>query len=173
MVVSKYIGETEKNLSKVFELAENKDWILFFDEADALFGKRTNVKDAHDRYANQEVAFLLQRVENYPGLVILSTNLKTNIDEAFARRFQIMVRFNMPNAKERELLWRNTFSSSCKMEEELDLRRVAEDYELAGGSILNVVQYCSLQAMNRGENIIRRSDLMEGIKKSMLRWGKC
>ena len=128
MVVSKYIGETEKNLSKVFELAENKDWILFFDEADALFGKRTNVKDAHDRYANQEVAFLLQRVENYPGLVILSTNLKTNIDEAFARRFQIMVRFNMPNAKERELLWRNTFSSSCKMEEELDLRRVAEDY---------------------------------------------
>ena len=172
MVVSKYIGETEKNLSKVFELAENKDWILFFDEADALFGKRTNVKDAHDRYANQEVAFLLQRVENYPGLVILSTNLKTNIDEAFARRFQIMVRFNMPNAKERELLWRNTFSSSCKMEEELDLRRVAEDYELAGGSILNVVQYCSLKAMNRGENIIRRSDLMEGIKKEYAKVGK-
>ena len=78
----------------------------------------------------------------------------------------------MPNAKERELLWRNTFSSSCKMEEELDLRRVAEDYELAGGSILNVVQYCSLQAMNRGENIIRRSDLMEGIKKEYAKVGK-
>ena len=95
MVVSKFIGETEKNLSHVFEVAENKDWILFFDEADALFGKRTNVKDSHDRYANQEVAYLLQRVENYRGLVILSTNFKSNIDEAFARRFQVMVPFRM------------------------------------------------------------------------------
>jgi SpoVK/Ycf46/Vps4 family AAA+-type ATPase len=87
MVVSKFIGETEKNLSSLFTKAESKDWILFFDEADALFSKRTNVRDAHDKYAHQEVSYLLQRVENYDGLVILSSNLKSNIDDAFIRRF--------------------------------------------------------------------------------------
>ena len=93
MVVSKYIGETEKNLSRVFDMAEHKNWILFFDEADALFGKRTNVGDAHDRYANTEIAYLLQKMENYNGIVILATNFKSNIDEAFARRFQIVINF--------------------------------------------------------------------------------
>ena len=93
MVVSKYIGETEKNLSKVFDAAEDKNWILFFDEADALFGKRTNVRDAHDKYANQEVAYLLQGIENYNGLVIIVTNLKSNIDDAFQRRFQMIISF--------------------------------------------------------------------------------
>jgi SpoVK/Ycf46/Vps4 family AAA+-type ATPase len=93
MIVSKYIGETEKNLSKVFDAAEHKNWILFFDEADALFGKRTDVRDAHDRYANQEVAYLLQRIENYNGLVILATNMKNNIDDAFTRRFQTIIHF--------------------------------------------------------------------------------
>ena len=93
MVVSKYIGETEKNLELLFARAEDKGWILFFDEADALFGKRTNVRDAHDRYANQEVAYLLQRIEDYNGIVILATNMKNNIDEAFKRRFQTIIRF--------------------------------------------------------------------------------
>ena len=93
MIVSKYIGETEKNLSKVFDAAEHKDWILFFDEADALFGKRTDVRDAHDRYANTDVAYLLQRIENYNGLVILATNRKSNIDKAFTRRFQTVISF--------------------------------------------------------------------------------
>ena len=93
IVVSKYIGETEKNLELVFARAENKGWILFFDEADALFGKRTNVRDAHDRYANQEVAYLLQRIEKYNGIVILATSMKNNIDEAFTRRFQTIIRF--------------------------------------------------------------------------------
>jgi SpoVK/Ycf46/Vps4 family AAA+-type ATPase len=93
MIVSKYIGETEKNLELVFAKAENKGWILFFDEADALFGKRTNVKDAHDKYANQEVAYLLQRIEDYNGLVIVATNMKHNIDDAFTRRFQTIIRF--------------------------------------------------------------------------------
>jgi hypothetical protein len=96
MIVSKYIGETEKNLSKIFDKATNKDWILFFDEADALFGKRTNVSDAHDRYANQEVSFLLQKIEDHPGLVILASNMKSNIDEAFTRRFQSMIHFPVP-----------------------------------------------------------------------------
>lgn len=93
MIVSKYIGETEKNLKQVFDAAEHKSWILFFDEADALFGKRTNVRDAHDKYANQEVAYLLQRIEDYNGLVILATNMRNNIDEAFIRRFQIIISF--------------------------------------------------------------------------------
>lgn len=172
MVVSKYIGETEKNLSRVFEVAENNDWILFFDEADALFGKRTNVKDSHDRYANQEVAYLLQRVENYRGLVILSTNFKTNIDDAFARRFQLMVQFHMPEPEQRERLWRETFSSSVTLEKEIDLSYISEEYELSGGSIVNIVQYCSLLAMSRGENIIRKDDLIEGIRKEYAKVGK-
>lgn len=96
MVVSKYIGETEKNLELIFALAKDKGWILFFDEADALFGKRTEVKDAHDRYANPEIAYLLQRLEEYPGLVILATNLKGNMDEAFTRRFQSVIHFSSP-----------------------------------------------------------------------------
>jgi len=94
LVVSKYIGETEKNLSALFDRAKNKDWILFFDEADALFGKRTGVKDAHDKYANQEVSYLLQRMEEYAGLAILATNTKEDIDEAFLRRFNSIIRFD-------------------------------------------------------------------------------
>ncbi|MCB0401169.1 MAG: ATP-binding protein, partial [Flavobacteriales bacterium] len=105
MVVSKYIGETEKNLGKLFDEAEHKDWILFFDEADALFGKRTSTKGANDRYANQEVAYLLQRIEDFTGLVVLATNIQTNIDEAFSRRFQSMVHFPKPGRKERKMLW--------------------------------------------------------------------
>ena len=172
MVVSKYIGETEKNLAKVFELAENKDWILFFDEADALFGKRTNIKDSHDRYANQEVAYLLQRIEDYRGLVVLSTNLKSNIDEAFARRFQSVIRFPMPDARQRERLWRETFSTQCVFDDDVNLTAIAAKYELSGGSIVNVVQYCSVMAMSRDENIIRNSDLMEGIRREFRKEGK-
>ena len=104
-VVSKYIGETEKNLEGLFGRAENMNCILFFDEADAPFGKRTNVSDAHDRYANQEVAYLLQRVEDYDGLVILASNYSSNIDEAFMRRFQAVVHFPMPTQTERKRLW--------------------------------------------------------------------
>ncbi|MBP5455189.1 MAG: ATP-binding protein [Paludibacteraceae bacterium] len=172
MIVSKYIGETEKNLAKVFEIAENKNWILFFDEADALFGKRTGLKDAHDRYANQEVAYLLQRIEGYRGLVVLSTNLKTNIDEAFSRRFQCIIRFPMPNATERERLWRSTFSNKCELAPDVDLKLISEKYELAGGSILNVVQYASIMAMSKGENIIRDADIKEGIRREFMKDGK-
>ena len=172
MVVSKYVGETEKNLSKVFELAEGRNWILFFDEADALFGKRTGLKDAHDRYANQEVAYLLQRIEDFQGLVVLSTNLKSNIDDAFARRFQSVIRFPMPDAEQRERLWRETFSPSCSFEDGLDLKALAGKYEMAGGSILNVVQYASLMAMSRSEKLIRKSDVIEGIRRELQKEGK-
>jgi len=98
-IVSKYIGETEKNLEKIFKKAENKNWILFFDEADALFGKRTNVKDSHDRYANIEINYLLERIENYPGLVILASNVKANLDNAFIRRLRYIVEFPSPAKK--------------------------------------------------------------------------
>lgn len=172
MVVSKYIGETEKNLSRIFEGAEHKNWILFFDEADALFGKRTNIKDSHDRYANQEVSYLLQRVEDYQGLVVLSTNLKANIDEAFARRFQSVIHFPVPDAGQRELLWNNIFSEKTTLEKNTNIREIAEKYELTGGAIVNVVRYCSLMAMSRNNNIILHEDIINGIKKEFHKEGK-
>jgi hypothetical protein len=109
LVVSKFIGETEKNLELIFARAENKDWILFFDEADALFGKRTNIRDAHDKYANQEASYLLQRIEDYDGLVVLATNMKNNIDESFLRRFDSDLKFSMPSMEERKKIWQNSF----------------------------------------------------------------
>ena len=172
LVVSKYIGETEKNLSGIFALAESKDWILFFDEADALFGKRTNIKDAHDRYANQEIAYLLQRVEDYDGLVILSSNLKSNIDEAFARRFQSVIRFPMPNPANREKLWRASFPPKAILDSSLNLKEIAEKHELSGGSIMNVVQYCCLKSLSRGNDLISPADLAEGIRKEFRKEGK-
>lgn len=170
-VISKYIGETEKNLSNIFERAENKNWILFFDEADALFGKRTNINDSHDRYANQEISFLLQRIENYNGLVVLSTNLKRNIDEAFTRRFQSIIQFPIPKAKERLLIWQKTFSPHTRLDESVDLEKIATKYDLSGGSIVNVVQYCSLMAMKRGGNVIVYNDLIEGVRKEFQKEG--
>ena len=145
MVVSKYIGETEKNLGKLFDEAENKKWILFFDEADALFGKRTQTKGANDRYANQEVAYLLQRIEDFSGLVILATNIQSNIDDAFSRRFQAMIHFAKPTVAERILLWKQLFGESFKLSEEIDLDALASNYELTGGEMINVLRYCALR----------------------------
>ena len=172
MVVSKYIGETEKKLSAIFDMAENKDWILFFDEADALFGKRTNIKDAHDRYANQEVSYLLQRIEDYEGVVLLSSNLKTNIDDAFMRRFQSIIRFSLPDSEQREKIWRNTFSCKTSLDSAIDLSAIAKKYELTGGSILNVVRYCSLMAINRNSTEILYDELIEGIRREFRKEGK-
>lgn len=172
MVVSKYIGETEKNLEKVFSRAEHKNWILFFDEADALFGKRTGISDAHDKYANQEIAYLLQRLEDYNGLVILSSNMRDNVDEAFGRRLQAIIHFPVPKTAERARLWKNAFSTYSHLEDAIDIEMIADKYELAGGSIINVVQYASLMALNRNENIIRLYDLIEGIKKEFRKEGK-
>src|SRR6202012_489898 len=120
MIVSKYIGETEKNLSKIFDIAQYKNWILFFDEADALFGKRTAASSSNDRHANQQTAYLLQRIEDFPGIVILATNLKANMDDAFTRRFQAMIHFNMPTAEERYQLWNNAFSETCTLHPDID-----------------------------------------------------
>ncbi|NET38503.1 MAG: ATP-binding protein, partial [Cyanothece sp. SIO1E1] len=172
MVISKFIGETEKNLANLFAKAESKGWILFFDEADALFGKRTNVRDAHDKYANQEVSYLLQRVENYDGLVILASNLKSNIDEAFMRRFQSIIHFPMPDAKERSRLWQLAFPPQAKLDDTINLSEIANRYELSGADIMNVVQYCCLQALKRGDGVIHNSDLICAIKREFSKVGK-
>ncbi len=164
LVVSKYIGETEKNLGKLFDEAEHKQWILFFDEADALFGKRTQTKSSNDRHANQEVAYLLQRIENFSGLVILATNLQTNIDEAFSRRFQSMVHFSKPNKKQRKLLWERLFDS-FDMEEKIDFTDLADKYELSGGAMINVLRFCALNAARRNEKKIELKDMLKGIQR--------
>jgi SpoVK/Ycf46/Vps4 family AAA+-type ATPase len=146
-VVSKYIGETEKNLAKLFDKAEHKNWILFFDEADALFGKRTDIRDAHDKYANQEVAYLLQRIESYNGLVILATNQRGNIDDAFARRFQTIIHFPVPRPDERYQIWCKAFPSQIKIADDIDWRQVAAHFELTGAGIINVTHYCVVEAL--------------------------
>src|SRR5690606_23710160 len=164
-VVSKYIGETEKNLEKVFRKAENKNWILFFDEADALFGKRSLVQNAHDKYANQEVSYLLQRVEDFPGLIILASNFKSNIDQAFIRRFNAIIHFPMPNHLERHQLWKTSVPPKAELAEDVDLLALAGKYELSGSAILSVIHYASLQTIHRNSNRILSQDIQEGIKR--------
>ena len=149
MIVSKYIGETEKNLAKVFDLAENRNWILFFDEADALFGKRTSTNTSNDRHANQEVAYLLQRIEDFPGMVILATNLKSNIDEAFSRRFQSIIYFPMPSEELRAELWRSMLPKEWIGDDAEELIALAAKSELSGGSIANVVRKCAICIINK------------------------
>ncbi|RMA58859.1 ATP-binding protein [Ulvibacter antarcticus] len=168
-VVSKYIGETEKNLSNLFNKAANKDWILFFDEADAIFGKRTNVRDAHDKYANQEVSYLLQRIESHSGLVILASNFKDNIDDAFTRRFQAIVGFGMPGAKERKVLWEKNLPNNLKLDKEIDLREIARKYELSGSNIINIIHFCCLRVLSEKKDRLTTKILMEGIKKEFLK----
>jgi hypothetical protein len=172
LVVSKSIGETEKNLAKVFDQAEKNDWILFFDEADALFGKRTDAKTSNDRHANQEVAFLLQRIESFSGVVLLATNLKSNIDEAFARRFQSMVRFVMPTIKEREQLWRNSFSNYQRLANDICFNEIAKQHELAGGAIINILRHATLMAVRKGNEKIELQDIQQGIRREFHKIGK-
>lgn len=172
MVVSKFIGETEKNLASVFDQAQNKNWILFFDEADALFGKRTQTSSSNDRYANQEVSYLLQRIEDFPGVIILATNLKANLDEAFSRRFQSMIYFPLPGPEQRLRLWQQSFSDKTVLESGMDLNEIAEKYEVAGGAIINITRFASLMALKRGNNIIMKKDVISGIRREFLKEGK-
>lgn len=172
MVISKYIGETEKNLEQVFRKAENKNWILFFDEADALFGKRTNISDSHDKYANQEIAYLLTRLEDYPGLIILASNMRQNVDEAFTRRLQSVIHFQRPQPRERFLIWKNAFSAQSQPPAKEELERIAQQFDLSGGSIMNVVQFASLMALSRNDKAITVENLLQGIKKELKKEGK-
>lgn len=172
MVVSKYIGETEKNLSRVFDQAEQQEWILFFDEADALFAKRTEPHSSNDRHANQQVAYLLQRIENFPGVILLATNLKNNIDDAFTRRFQTMIAFAMPTAKERLRLWQGAFSQAERVADDVCFQTIANKYELTGGSIVNVLRSASLTALRRGKSQVALEHLQQGIVREFQKLGQ-
>ncbi len=164
MIVSKYIGETEKNLAEVFDLAENRNWILFFDEADALFGKRTSTSTSNDRHANQEIAYLLQRIEDFCGTIILATNLRSNLDEAFARRFQSTVYFPMPDETLRAALWRNMLPAQWLGEEAEDLISLAAETELSGGSIANAVRRCAITLIQTGKQRLDAATLQRIIR---------
>lgn len=172
MVVSKYIGETEKNLAGVFDQAQNKNWILFFDEADALFGKRTQTSNSNDRHANQEISYLLQRVEDFPGVVILASNIKANIDEAFARRFQSIIYFPLPDEAERLRLWHNLFPQRELLAEDVNLALLADNYALSGGSLTNVARYAAIRATRQGRERICQADFMRAINKELLKEGR-
>ena len=169
-VVSKYIGETEKNLGSIFDVAENKNWILFFDEAESLFSKRTAVSDSKDKYANQETAYLLQRVENYKGLIIMATNLKPNIDIAFSRRIQSMVYYAIPSPAQRKQLWEKALEGITKISAE-ELKQLANKYELSGGSIKNIIQYAWLIAKEKNCEVNLQILLM-GIRRELNKDGK-
>lgn len=168
-VISKYIGETEKNLAALFNMAENKNWILFFDEADALFGKRTQAQSSNDQFANQQVSYLLQRIEDFDGTVILASNFKDNIDSAFLRRFQSIVFFPKPSADQRLKLWEKYFNGSFEVK--FDLEPIASEFELTGGSIINVLRYCSIATRKRGTRKVELEDIYTGIRKEYQKEG--
>ena len=166
-VVSKYIGETEKNLEKVFSKAENKSWILFFDEADALFGKRSSIQNAHDKYANQEVSYLLQRIEDFPGLVILASNFKSNIDPAFLRRFNSIIEFPAPGINERIKLWQKAMPETITVNKDVDVKFLSEKYAITGSTINQIVHYAAVQMHYKKLDSITQSLLLEGVQKEL------
>ena len=147
-VVSKYIGETEKNLERIFTEAQDTNAILFFDEGDALFGKRSDVKDAHDRYANIETAYLLQRMEDYSGIVIIATNMKQNVDDAFVRRMRFIVRFPFPTEDDRESIWQKVFPASAPLRD-IDFSWLARNLKITGGNIKNIGLRAAFLAIER------------------------
>lgn len=165
-VVAKYVGETEKQLDDLFDQARLRDWILFFDEADAIFGKRTEVRDAHDRFADQQTAYLLQRIEDHIGVVIAASNLDSHLDEAFARRFQAVVRFGMPDAEQRARLWRDCLKDK-PVAADVDLRLVAKDYVLSGGAIAEAVRHACLRAVERNPSRIHNEDIIEAARRQL------
>lgn len=170
-VVSKYIGETEKNLERIFSEAANSNAILFFDEADALFGKRSEVKDAHDRYANIEVAYLLQRMELYEGVTILATNLRANLDEAFARRFFRTVEFPFPKPPERLRIWQTLFPPELPKAPDVDFGLLAKRFDLAGGNIRNVIHSGAVLAASDGGRVTM-GHLLHGVRRELQKIGR-
>ncbi len=171
-IVSKWIGETEKNLAALFDRAQHQNWILFFDEAEALFGRRTEAHTANDRSANQQIAYLLQRLEDFPGMVILSTNQHGHMDDAFARRFQSTVLFPIPDASSRLMLWEKLFRTGhITLAPDIDFKTLAERYALAGGSIINVLRYACLRAVVRSPSVVEVIDIMSGIKQELQKEG--
>jgi hypothetical protein len=170
-VMSKYIGETEKNLSRLFDDARASGAILFFDEADALFGKRTEVKDAHDRYANLEIGYLLQRMEEHTGTTILATNRVGDLDQAFIRRFHFILNFPMPQPPERRRIWEGMLPAGAAREPELDLDSLACEYAISGGEIRNSVLSAAFIAANEGASIGLRH-LKRGLRRELVKTGR-
>jgi hypothetical protein len=169
-VVDKYVGETEKNLERIFTEADRTDAVLLFDEADAVFGRRSEVKDAHDRYANMESAYLLQRLESFDGIALLTTNLRANIDEAFTRRLDLVVDFPFPDTAQRRALWRHSLSH-VPCADDIELGLVAADFELAGGSIRSAVVTAAYLAAGRGDPV-GAADLLEGARREYRKAGR-
>jgi len=170
-VVSKYVGETEKNLERIFTEASASNAILFFDEADAIFGKRSEVKDAHDRYANIEVGYLLQRMESYNGVAILATNLRANLDEAFTRRLQFIINFPFPDEEYRLRIWKVLMPPDMPTSTELNLQLMAKRFKLAGGSIRNIIVSAAYLAAADG-GMVNMAHLMHGAKREIQKMGK-
>ncbi len=170
-VVSKYIGETEKNLEEVFAAAGAGNLVLFFDEADALFGKRSEVHDARDRYANIEVSYLLQRLESYDGLVVMATNFEKNIDEAFLRRIHVRVEFATPGATERAAIWALNLPPDAPRDDDVDVAWLAERFELTGAAIRNAVVAAAFTAAAAG-TAITMSSLVRGVAKEYAKVGR-
>jgi len=170
-VVSKYIGETEKNLDRIFQQAEDSNAMLFFDEADALFGKRSAIKDAHDRYANIEIAYLLQKMEERLGVTILATNLKTNMDEAFVRRIRYSVDFPMPEYTQRLEIWRGSLPASIRLADDVDLPRLAKRLRVSGGSIMNVCVGAASLAYEPGGEIAMKH-FLRAAKRELQKLGQ-
>ncbi|MFB7934658.1 ATP-binding protein [Streptomyces sp. NPDC056039] len=169
-VVDKYVGETEKNLERIFTEADRTDAVLLFDEADAVFGKRSEVKDAHDRYANLESAYLLQRLESFDGIALLTTNLRANIDEAFTRRLDLIVDFPFPDAGQRLALWRHSLAH-VPCADGIAFEAVADGFELAGGSIRSAVVTAAYLAAGRGDTVTA-DDLLEGARREYRKAGR-
>ena len=166
MMVSKYIGETEKNLAKLFNRAEGKDWILFFDEADALFGKRTEIRDSNDKWANLEVSYLLQKMEEHRGLVILATNLKDNLDSALTRRFQAIVQFPKPGKDEQRVLWNLLLPAKFKYDEKVDLDGYL-GHSFTGANIANILKQACLDAVAEGDHMVMREYIASAIREEL------
>jgi SpoVK/Ycf46/Vps4 family AAA+-type ATPase len=170
-VVNKYIGETEKNLGRIFDEASNSNAILFFDEADAIFGKRSEVKDAHDRYANIEVSYLLQRMETYDGVTVLATNLRANLDDAFSRRLQFAIDFPFPDEAYRLQIWQALFPPDVPRAADLDLPLMARRFKLAGGNIRNIIISAAYLAAADGGQVTM-PHLLHGARRELQKMGR-
>jgi SpoVK/Ycf46/Vps4 family AAA+-type ATPase len=170
-MVSKYIGETEKNISSLFAKARHMNVILFFDEADAFFSKRSEVKDSHDRNANAEVAHLLQEIESYEGICILATNRKDDIDDAFKRRIKLMIHFSFPSVETRRLLWHSLLPERAPRRENLALDFFAEKFELSGSQIKDILLMAAFMAADDGA-ILGNEQIREALCLNYQKYGK-
>lgn len=171
MIVSKYIGETEKNLAHLFARAQGKNWILFFDEADSLFGKRTGISDSKDKWANLEMSYLLQQMEEHEGLCILATNLRHNIDPAMTRRFQAMINFPWPKEQERKLIWQKSIPPGFEYDKKISFEKLSK-YDMSGAGIANVIKSSCIKSVKRGDFLLSPEDISRFIKIEFAKEGR-